>query len=267
MKMFRSVNFAIMMMLFFSIDAHASYYRNNCEKENLGWNFYCDKKSPIKEEKAPKKEEIQKVDSLTKGEIATKKIEAIRKKHDELLNIATIEPTEENVMAYIKYNQGILDSSSYFAEVATKAIWQNPEINYALKRPTNSVGKRAWIDNRNQKQEETVLQLNERYGVFFLYRSDCHYCHAYSPVLKAFSERYNLKVMAISLNGGLLKEWPETKIDQGQSKLLKITAVPATILFDKKTSEVIPIGFGALSQQELLSRIHTLTKTKPGESL
>lgn len=266
MKFLRLIKLTLIIFSFiYSLDASASYYRNNCKKEGLGWNFYCDKKQ--KKQKLENKKQSEIKESLTKGEIATKKIEAIRKKHDELLNIATIEPTEENIKAYIEYNQKILDSSSYFAEVATRAIWQNPEINYSLKRPVNSVGKRTWIDNRNKKQEQTALKLNERYGMFFLYRSDCPYCHAYSPVLKDFSNKYNIKVMAISLNGGKLKDWPETKVDKGQSKLLNIKAVPATILFDKKTSEIIPIGFGALSQEELLNRIYTLTKTKPGELL
>lgn len=265
MKIFQKIILIIIAISYAGGSANASYYRDNCNQEKLGWNFYCDKKIVLR--KVKKEPEKVEDNPETIGEIATKQIEDIRKRHDELLNIATIFPTEENVRAYIKYNQKVLDSSSYFAEVATRSIWQNPEINYALKRPINSVGKRTWIDDRNQKQEETMLNLNERYGVFFLYRSDCPYCHAYSPVLKAFSEKYNLNVMAISLNGGILKEWPETKIDKGQSKLLKITTVPATILFDKKTSEIVPIGFGALSEQELLTRIHTLTKTKPGELL
>ena len=151
--------------------------------------------------------------------------------------------------------------------MAQRAVWQTPEINYALKRPVNAIGKQVWVEERNKNQIQTVRNLNERYGVFFFYRSDCPYCHAYSPTLKSFAEQYDLEVMAISLNGGILKEWPDSKIDQGEAANLGINAVPATILFDKQTSEVIPVGFGALSHQELLEQIYLLTQVKAGEDL
>lgn len=256
-----------LVMLFIIKGANANYYKNNCAAENLGWNFYCDPdvENHSKTETKPQtKQENKKLDI---GEYATQEVEQMREKLKELLNIATVFPTEENIKNYIKYSQYIMDKSSYVAEVAQRAIWQNPEIDYSLKRPVNSIGKRSWIDQRNNEIDTTMQNLNERYGLFFVYRSTCPYCHAYSPIIKQFSEEFNIKVIAISQDGPKLKEWPNSKLDNGQSINLKIDTVPATILFDKETSEIIPVGFGALSMQELKQRIFNLTEIELGQDL
>jgi conjugal transfer pilus assembly protein TraF len=239
----------------------ASFYHQNCQNQNLGWNFYCDK------EQQQTKEQNQELTQQNQAELANKEIERLRKEHDSLLNTAIIFPSEENVKKYLAFNLTNLNRSSFFAETAQREIWQNPDLNYNLKRPVNSIGKRTWIDEQNQKQKQTVLSLNSRYGIFFFYRSDCPYCHAYSPVLKDFANRYHLKIKAVSLDGGLLKEWQDSIIDSGQAAKLGISAVPATVLFDKQNQNIIPIGFGALSQEELLQQIYALTQTKPGEEL
>ncbi|MBT4922419.1 MAG: conjugal transfer protein TraF [Rickettsiales bacterium] len=253
--------------LFIINNAHSSYFKNKCDEDDLGWNFYCDPKLDEAIQSEKPKEAKQESKSLDIGEYAKMEIAEIRRRHDELLNIATIFPTEDNIKNYIKYNQFVMNKTSYVAEVAQRAIWQNPEIDYSLKRPVNAVGKRQWIDLRNQEIETTIQNINERYGLFFVYRSTCPYCHSYSPVIKAFSEKYNINVVAVSQDGGVLKEWPDSRADAGQSVKLDINTVPATILFDKETSEIIPVGFGALSEQELKQRIFNLTEIELGEDL
>jgi conjugal transfer pilus assembly protein TraF len=259
---------ALFLLIFLITNSNAAYYKNRCAKDDLGWNFYCDPKIEeiIKEEKS---EDIQEQSNgyMSLGDYARKEVEEMRRKHDELLDIATIFPTEENIKNYIKYNQYVMNKTSYVAEVAQRAIWQNPEIDYSLKRPVNAVGKKQWVDLRNQEIESTIANINERYGLFFVYRESCPYCHSFSPVLKEFATKYNIKVVAVSQDGGVLKEWPDTRPDAGQSVNLNIKAVPATILFDKQTSEIIPVGFGSLSEQELKQRIFNLTEIELGEDL
>ena len=255
--------FIILLLIPFKANAN---YRGNCENHKLGWNFYCDKKID-KVKKEPQEENTPKQTPLTLAQIAKAKTKAMQEKHQELLDIATHFPTEENIVNYISFYQKMLDTSSYFAEASQRAIWQNPKINYSLKRPVNAIGKRVWVDQRNSLEKSAAKDLGKKYGIFFFYRSDCPYCHAYSPTVKRFAKKYGIEVMAISLDGKILEQWPESVIDQGQASKLGINSVPATIAFDKKTSKTFPIGYGALSESELLEHIYFLTKTKPGETL
>jgi conjugal transfer pilus assembly protein TraF len=240
----------------------ASFYKQTCEEQGLGWHFYCDRQKAEID-----KEDNKKILSQSQAETANKTVEDLKKQHDTLLNTAIIFPTEENIKKYLAFNLENLNRSSFFAESAQRAIWQTPDLNYNLKRPVNSVGKRTWIDEQSKKKKDTALSLNLRYGVFFFYRGDCPYCHAYSPVLRSFADTYDIEIKGVSLDGKILKEFPNSIIDSGQASKLGINAVPATILFDKQTQEVIPVGYGALSQEELLQQIYVLTKTKPGEEL
>ena len=258
MKILKLLTLIILLTL--SSKANANY-RSNCASHKLGWNFYCDKEIARKEQKQENKE------PLSLAEIATAKTKAIQKRHQELLDIATHFPTEENVINYIKFNQEITGKGAYFAEVAQRAIWQTPEINYGLKRPVNAIGKKVWIEQRNQDRIQAARELNQRYGIFYFYRSDCPYCRVYSPVLKKFAEEFGIQVMAVTMNGQTLPSWPDSHIDQGQSAKMNITAVPATILFDKNTSQTTPLGFGALSREELLEQIHLITQIQVGDYL
>ena len=261
-RFYKLIFFTLIMTLTLSKAALASFYKQNCARQKLGWSFYCDQ-----QKSESNKEYNEQLSSQSQGEVATQEVERLKKQHDILLNTALIFPTEENIKKYLAFNLENLDRSSYFAESAERVIWQTPELNYNLKRPVNSVGKRTWIDEQNKKQKETALSLSSRYGIFFFYRGDCPYCHAYSPVLKTFSDTYNLKIKGVSLDGKVLSEFPDSIIDSGQASQLGINAVPATVLFDKETQEIIPVGYGALAQDELLRQIYTLTKIKPGEEL
>jgi len=239
----------------------ASFYKQNCEEQGLGWHFYCDRQKAEID-----KEDNKQISSQSQAETANQTVENLKKQHDTLLNTAIIFPTEENIKKYLAFNLENLNRSSFFAESAQRAIWQTPDLNYNLKRPVNSVGKRTWIDEQNKKKKDTVLNLNSRYGVFFFYSSDCPYCHAYSPILKSFADTYDIQIKAVTLNGGILKEWPDSVIDQGQAAKLGVDRFPSTVLFDNQTKETTVIH-GALSQEELLQQIYVLTQTKPGEEL
>jgi hypothetical protein len=56
-------------------------------------------------------------------------------------------------------------------------------------------------------------------------------------------------------------------INKGQiSKMgIEVEAVPATILFDKTTKRVMPVGFGVLSHSDLEERIYAVTKLEVGD--
>jgi hypothetical protein len=41
--------------------------------------------------------------------------------------------------------------------------------------------------------------------------------------------------------------------------------VPATVLFDKETRQIIPVGFGVLSHSDLEERIYAITKLEVGD--
>lgn len=240
----------------FCSEALASERSRHCEEYGLGYNFYC--QNETRDEK--QQENNQQND-------ASSRLSEIKKTLEEKKVKAVIYPTEENIKDYMSYQKTVLDRSSVFADQWRRVIWKSPDLDYTLKRPVSKVGKETWIDERNKDVASTIKSINARYGVFFLFSSTCPHCHRYSPILKAFQNKYGITIMPISMDGGGLPDWDKAMTNKGQIENMgiKVEAVPATILFDKEKRQVIPIGFGVLSHSDLEERIYAITKTEVGD--
>lgn len=228
-----------------------------CGKRKLGTWFYCDRpKSAPPENQAP----------AAPNAPASVRLAAITKQLDELKAKAILEPTEENVTAYIRFQREQLDRASMFSDVWQRAVWQNPEIDYTLQRPVSTLGKAAWIDNRRQEQEAALRRLSRRYGIFYFYAQRCAACEIFGPILKSLADKSGFKVVAVSMDGGPNRSFPNYVVDSGQHARMGLTsrATPALVLFDTATKRPVPIGTGILSADEITERIFVLTNTKPG---
>jgi conjugal transfer pilus assembly protein TraF len=235
----------------------------------LGWNYYCDRKVPKKQHIKPlsqkKDNMVRKTEEkLTLGQKAASIRKNIQKRQQELLDIAIYFPSEENTKNYISFLQkNISDPASTFAAYTERTVNKNPDINYSLKRPVNNIGTRIFNDNLNQIKDQKIKNLHKKYGLFFIYRSDCPYCHAYAPIIKRFAQDNNLMIKAISMDGGILSEFPNSKINNGR---FNVPQVPATILWDNEKKEASIIGYAAFSENELKDRIFKEIFVKPEDN-
>jgi len=263
-----SLIFVISLMLISTAFANNSNQSSYCKSRRLGWHFYCEeakvKKQKDTKEKEEKKPQVQKL-------TPQQELKEIQEELEKRKALAILYPTENNIKNYIIYQRQQLDRSSIFAQQWQRTVWSNPELDYSLVRPTNAVGNIAWTDDRIEKEKAVLkeLELHKRYGIFFIYKSTCPYCHSYSPIIKAFAERYNLTIIPITLDGIKLGEFPNSLTENGQLKTLGITniTVPATLIYDNQNKQIIPIGYGTLTQDELTSRILKLLKIEVGNDL
>jgi conjugal transfer pilus assembly protein TraF len=179
---------------------------------------------------------------------------------------AILQPTTENVSAYIAFQREQLNRASSFADMWRRTIWQNPELDYTLQRPVNQLGKRTWLDNRTADKNRVLASISKRYGVFYFYSSACAACEVFGPIMRSVSDRFGLTVMAVSLDGGPSKAFPNFTVDTGQYRAMGMQGqqVPALVLFDTQTKRPMPIGYGVMAADEVMDRIFTLTSVEPG---
>ena len=111
-----------------------------------------------------------------------------------------------------------------------------------------------------------MARLGERYGLIYLGHAGCAGCKVFGPLLRAFAQRHNLDVLAVSLTGEALEGWPEAVADQGRAARLGLAGAPspALVLFDTVTRRVVPVGFGVMAEDEMAERIFALTALEPG---
>lgn len=227
-----------------------------CKERRLGTWFYCERPKP-----APG------TTAAAPSVSARARLSAISANLEELKARAILEPSPENVTAYVRFQREQLDRSSMFADVWQRALWQDPGLDYTLQRPVSTLGKRAWIDQRKSERDSTMAQLSQRYGVFYFYSSACGACDIFSPILKAVSDKFGLAVLAVSMDGGPSPTFPNYVVDAGQYERLGLGTdrqVPALVLFDSVTKQPMPIGYGILSQDEIMDRVFQLTQVQPG---
>lgn len=148
-----------------------------CRERKLGTWFYRDraKRPPVADKARPAPPMMT----------ATAQLAEVTQRLDELKARAVLEPSEENVTAYIRYQREQLDRASTFSDVWQRTMWQNPDLDYTLQRPVSTLGKRAWLDNRKDEQERVLRQLSQRYGIFYFYAQSCGACEVFAPILKS----------------------------------------------------------------------------------
>lgn len=226
-----------------------------CGERRLGTWFYCD---PAR--RAPKDIPV------SPPVPAAEQLAAVRAALDELKARAILNPSEENVVAYVRFQREQLDRASTFSDVWQRAIWQHPDMDYTLQRPVSTLGKRTWIDNRKADRDAVLTRLGERYGLFYFYAQSCAACDVAGPILRSVADSHRLTVMAVSMDGGPSKDFPNYLVDSGQRERMGIPGkeTPALVLFDTVTKRTIPVGYGILSADEIMDRIFTLTNTTVG---
>ena len=232
-----------------------------CDERKLGTWFYCNS-----EEAKRKARERAKQQQPAPSVPAVERMAAITRQLDELKALAVLEPTEENIVNYIRFQREQLDRASTFADVWGRAIWQTPELDYTLERPVGTLAKQTWLEERKSQREGSMAALSERYGLFYFYSSTCGACRIFSPVIRALSDNYGLEVLAVSMDGGPNEAFPNHVIDSGQYQRMGLQGgtVPALVLFDTVTKQPIPIGYGVMAADEVMQRIFYLTQVEPG---
>ena len=227
---------------------------------SLGWHFYCDR-DDRKADEDPAPPALQPPPSS-----ASERILELRRALEEARAEAILDPTTENVAAYMRLQQETLQRAAAFSDAFRRTVWATPELDYTLKRPVGALAKQLWSDERRQARDRTLARLGERYGLIYLGHAGCAGCKVFGPLLRAFATRHGLDVLAVSLTGGPLEGWPEAVPDNGRAQKLGLagTPVPAVVLFDTRTKRVLPVGFGVMAEDQLAERIFTLTALEPG---
>jgi conjugal transfer pilus assembly protein TraF len=190
------------------------------------------------------------------------------------LNVATINPTEANVMRYLELHAEARRKASVLADVGSAVALRMPWIDGTTSgsRPVQPTAQRAFDAIKLQDRDQLLRELTQTHGLYFFFRSNCAYCHVQGPMLRQFQEKYGFTVFAVSLDGGQLPEYPNAVRDNGLAQRVADAmgvpsqhfVVPAIVLAKPSTKEVIPVGFGAMTMDEMADRVAMVVRVRDG---
>ncbi|MBP6951896.1 MAG: type-F conjugative transfer system pilin assembly protein TraF [Alphaproteobacteria bacterium] len=224
------------------------------ERRAEGWHWY----ESWDNDKAD--EEKKKPELVTPHQTPTEEIEAQRKDIEQKLHAAIVEPTRENLIAYIIAQKVLMDQSQRFSESWQQVVMTTPALDETLIHPVDQNARHVYYNERNKELTKHIKALSQEYGLFFFFKKACSYCHHFAPVVKHFTEKHGWSVLAISLDGGGLPEFPYARQDNGIAARLQVTHVPALIAVHPRSGQTIPLAYGLVSESEIERRVELLTR-------
>lgn len=223
-----------------------------------GWHFYED---PVLPAPASPQTPERLLPRRTPSPQETKppevqSFERLQKTLETQRQIAIMRPTQDNVLRYMSLEAQVVQQAAAFADMARRVAWSHPQLDPSLEgRPVNAQALEVFDKVQSQDRTRVVTGLAKDHALIFFFRGDCPYCHAFAPVLQAFTQRFGLKVLAISLDGGRLEGFADIRPDNGIARNLQVAQVPALFLAQPFKGQITPLGFGVMSEAQLLERL------------
>ncbi|MFT3741099.1 MAG: conjugal transfer protein TraF [Gammaproteobacteria bacterium] len=210
------------------------------EDHAIGWHWYQD---PAERSVTP---------AITNP---VQTMEALQQQVKYSLDLAILNPTPANVQTYLTLQNQLSDKANRFAQIWQAVLLNDPSLNFSLQHPTNSLGKQIYLDQQHQAEDQAIRQLATHSGLFFFYRSSCPYCQRFAPIVKDFAQRYGISVVAITTAHQAVPEFMDSQFDQGQAAYFGVKSEPALFTVDPYSQQVIPVGYGLMSEIDLRGRI------------
>ena len=228
------MKYLILILILINWQAYALSEDLFFQDKTVGWFWYKDRNLPTS------KNSIQRnIDPAAQVDFEKEELER-------LLKIAIKQPTRQNLINFIiRLHQVNL---------------MNPELDSLKTYPVNQAAKEIYKQQKTWNINAKIAKLSQTHGLFFIFKSDCAYCHAFAATVKSFANQYNWSLIPITLDGKTIAEFPEARADNGLARTLKVNAVPALLMIEPKANKILPIAIGAISFDEIIERIDLLTR-------
>lgn len=227
-------------------------------KPAVGWYWY---NQPKKNEE--RKQEIN-PESSSPPSSYSEVMQKLHAKREELLNKAILTGNDEDVIRYKQFQDFLVGKVSTFSSRWESALLSHPELDYNLKHPVYNGAAPIEYAAQRKKQAEAINYINQKYGVFFFYRGNEPLDNKLGSVVKEFSQQYGIPFIAVTVDGRVNPDLPDSRQDQGQSARMQIIHFPAIFLVEPIKQTYKPLSYGFITQDDLARRVlNVVTDFKP----
>lgn len=232
----------------------------NLEKPERGWFFFDDPKKaeevappppppvkPLPKElpPPPKEEKCAKKDSWTPdcGFVNPgTDFEFQAKQRDSLMERMVVSQNDPKAVEDFQYYmRWALERTAEVTNLWYYNMVQNPELDPTAAQPINAMGLRLMTDVRSGKDAEFSKLMAEE-GAFLIYfsKTDCHFCHAMSPLAKELGKQLGIPVRNAALDDRCLPGLEEGCVTAPRTTVpaqaLQVSVVPTIFLYVPKNT-------------------------------
>ncbi|WP_155996764.1 conjugal transfer protein TraF [Thioalkalivibrio sp. ALMg11] len=229
-----------------------------------GWFWY---EQPPEPPKPPEPEPEPEIVPIVPELSARERLEALQEEIEEAKALAILEPTQENIAAYLEMQDAMMNRSMVFADTWRRTLWDRPDLDYSTERPVVQSGVREQRRIEDREIAQAVDHVRDERGLVFFYmnREECPYCEVQSRHVERFARENNLTVRAITLDGSTNEYFPEARQDDGLAEAFGVQEAPGLFLVNPVTGEVDSVGYGVIDDAELGKRLRRIVSLEIGE--
>lgn len=239
-----------------SSPAQTWYARSWYEGPDVGWSWY--KEVPKPRPSSPQRPKITgpsetQENSAPKDDFYpyTQHMEKFRKDLEESLSKAVLFPTLENVREAQKFHNLVMTQATGFQNAWMLASLLSSQ-NYRESDQASPLHRKIYQEKEEQKLDKDIQNLAKTFGIFFLFKKGCRYCHEMAPIIKKVSEQYHFDIKAISPEGEPIEGFENAAKDNGTIGQINPEGIfPSVFLVNPGTRHVIPLARGLTSPSEL----------------
>lgn len=238
---------AFLVFAVFTVNTVAAQNTKWWEKQDEGWFFYHDPKTDTDYESPPS---VSMPNSNPDSPpLAT---DLVKQEGERLLSEAMVNPTEQNVASYMRFQKESMDMSQKFAYVWQRMLMKYPDLY--MSTGTELV---------NEDIQQAVTMLGTQAGLFFVYSSGCESCQRSVAIVSEFRRKYDgFVVLPVTLDAPLPELAEITRPDNGISGRLGVETVPSWYLAYPGEDRFEYIGSGYMALSELERRLYRYAITE-----
>jgi conjugal transfer pilus assembly protein TraF len=232
----------------------SSYYQDR----ERGWFWFEDPITETVEKENPQEAAIPKSTPEEKDENVRIDVAWLRAKIPEYQEAAINNPTRENIARFMYAQRYMLDLSSRFSTKTMEFMQFESALDETKRRPISTFSLNAFKTDVQQNIRSVIAKVSNQTHIWFFYSSDCSYCVKQIPVIREASVRFNLDVLAISMDGGRLPgmESFEHVVDKtGVAERFGVQYTPTTFLAFDGDKGFAKLGEGMTDLPTIQDRI------------
>lgn len=122
-------------------------------------------------------------------------------------------------------------------------------------------------NNFDKKTNIVIEEAVNKYDLFFFYMDSCPVCHVFAKYFKSFIERDGWNVIAVSLDGIDISEFPSNKKYEHLAKELNITLVPCIYISEKNKKKYSLVNIGLKDEKGISDKVKKVLTVLEGKDL
>ena len=183
-------------------------------------------------------------------------------------NKAIVEPTPENLAAYMYAQKAMVDRAGAFADVWQRVLFKTPDLDANQTYPLSQMGGEVYQDQKTAQWEDALRQASANLGCLVVVSDEqtCQLCRKQLEIIKLMQQKYGIVPLVISKDGSYHPLYPAANVDTGQLAKMGLAdhPTPFIALVEPKSGAVEPLGSGLVTEDIILERVYVITQVPAG---